>query len=220
MQNPEKKIWLGGVLVLVSCTLSYFYFDRPAVHFFLAADPEAIKIFRLLTEGGDALYSLLVGGLAFLVGRKLLRGASTDKVRYWSERAKVWGLFLFVSVAASGLLCNIIKITLGRARPVKMLTENLYGFYFFEFSPKMMALPSGHSNTAVATALALWYLWPKSWPLGLLLAGSVMLSRVALIKHFPADTLAGAYLAVVTTYYIYHYFKRRYPHCFTRKAEA
>ncbi len=219
MQSPEKKLLLAGVLTAVLCTLSYFYFDQRAIYYFLSVDPEIIAIFRVLTEGGDALYSLLVGGLAFLIGRNLLRGARTDKLRYWSERAKVWGLFLFVSVAASGLLMNVLKVILGRARPVKLLTENLYGFHFFEFSPKMMSLPSGHSNTAVATALALWYIWPKSWPLGLLLAGGVMVSRVGLIKHFPADTLAGAYLAMVTTFYVYRYFRDRYPQCFAEKGE-
>jgi membrane-associated phospholipid phosphatase len=220
MQNPEKKLLLTGILVALLCTLSYFFFDRQAAHYFLSVDPEIIAIFRVTTEGGDSLYSLLVGGLAFLIGRNLLRGAKTEKLRYWSERAKVWGAFLFVSVATSGLLSNLFKVVLGRSRPIKMLTENLYGFHFFEFTPKMMSLPSGHSNTAAATALVLWYLWPKSWPLGLLLFGGVALSRVALIKHFPADTLAGAYLALVTTFYIYRYFKNRFPHCFAKKAEA
>lgn len=211
---------LIGALVLILCTLSYFYFDRQASRYFLSVDPEIIGLLRIMTEGGDALYSLVIGGLAFLIGRNLLRGARTDKMRYCGERAKVWGLFLFVSVAASGLLSNIFKVVLGRPRPMKFLTENLYGFHFFEFAPKMMSLPSGHSNTAAVTALVLWYVWPKSWPLGLLLTAGVMVSRVGLIKHFPADTLAGAYLALVTTFYVFRYFKRRYPHCFPQKGDA
>jgi len=60
----------------------------------------------------------------------------------------------------------------------------------------------------------LWYQWPKSWPLGLLLTAGVMLSRVVVLKHYPSDTLAGAYLAVVTSVYLYRFFSKRYPQIF------
>ena len=216
--SPEKKLLLLGLLTALICTLSYFYFDRAAIEYFLAVDPEIIAAFKLLTEGGDSLYSLLIGGLAFLIGQQLLRREIIEKTRYWAERAKIWGGFLFTSVALSGLCTNLIKMLLGRARPVKLLTENLYGFQFFQVEPKLTSFPSGHSDTAMATALVLWYLWPRSWPLGLLLAVGVMLSRVAVLKHFPSDTLAGAYLAVVTTYYIQRWFKRRYPQFFPASA--
>jgi len=200
--------------VLLLCALSYLYFDRMAVAYFLAADPLFVGIFRLVTQLGDALYPLLSGGLIYLVCRQRLRSKPSEALRLRLECWKQRGLFLFFAVASSGLLTDLIKFLLGRARPVKLLTENLYGFYLFETSAKLNSFPSGHSNTAAATALVLWYLWPKSWPLGLLLAGGVMFSRVVVLKHYPSDTLAGAYLAVVTTYYLYQYFKRRSPEIF------
>jgi undecaprenyl-diphosphatase len=128
-------------------------------------------------------------------------------LEYWKQRA----LFLIFAVARSGLLTDLLKFIFGRARPAKLLTENLYGFYLFETSSRMTSFPSGHSNTAATVALVLWYIWPKSWPLGLLLTAAVMLSRVVVLKHYPSDTLAGAYLAVVTTYYVFRFFQRRVP---------
>ena len=212
MQNPEPcrglQFTVGAILVLLLCALSFLYFDRLAMNYFLAADPDLVNVFRYMTLPGDALYPLLVGGLLYIFCRLRQRKTLSEEAAGVIERWKQRGLFLFLAVASSGLLVDLLKFLFGRARPAKLLTENLYGFSLFEFSSKMQSFPSGHSNTAMATALVLWYLWPKSWPLGLLLAGGVMLSRVVLLKHYPSDTLAGAYVAVVTTFYLYKFFCR------------
>ena len=215
MQSPEVRRGLqfviGAIFVLLLCALSFVSFDRPAALFFLAAEPNEIGIFRAVTLIGDALYPLLLAAGIYLACRLrqrfILKGGTTQLLERWKQRA----LFLFFAVASSGLLVDLVKVLCGRARPTKLIEENLYGFYLFETSSRMMSFPSGHSNTAAAAALVLWYIWPKSWPLGLMIAGGVMLSRVALLKHYPSDTLAGAYLALVTTYYLYRYFCRRFP---------
>jgi undecaprenyl-diphosphatase len=215
MPNPEsRRGWLlltGGGLVLLLCAFSYRDFDRSAISYFLGADPFLISFFHALTQLGDALYSLVLGAVLYLGCRFRLRGEISAALRQSLERWQQRGLFLFVAVASSGLLTDLIKFICGRARPAKLLTENLYGFYFFETSSKLTSFPSGHSNTAAAIALVCWYIWPKSWPLGLLFTAGVMLSRVAVLKHYPSDTLAGAYLAVVTTWYLYQLFQRRFP---------
>lgn len=205
---------IAGILVLLLCASSILFFDRPASDYFRGMDPSASGVFRAITQLGDALYPLLLGVAIYLFCRLRQRAVVREETARLLERWKQRGLFLFFAVASSGLLVDLLKFLAGRARPTKLLTENLYGFYLFETSSKMNSFPSGHSNTAVATALVLWYIWPKSWPLGLLLAGGVMLSRVALLKHYPADTLAGAYVAVVTTYYLARYFRRRFPAAF------
>ena len=59
---------------------------------------------------------------------------------YWYCRlvAKRWrrlreaAALVFVSVAASGILINIIKFILGRARPVQLFDHGEFGFFFFE----------------------------------------------------------------------------------------
>jgi undecaprenyl-diphosphatase len=223
MRNPESRrglqFLLGGILILLLCTFSIWFFDRPAINFFLAADASEVRVFRFITQIGDSLYSLVLGAGLYLFCRFRQNFVANDRVIQTLERWKQRGLFLFLAVASSGLLVDLIKFLCGRARPTKLLTENLYGFYLFETSSRMTSFPSGHSNTAAAIGLVLWYLWPRSWPLGLLLAGSVMLSRVAVLKHYPSDTLAGAYIAVVTTFYLYQYFCRRSPAVFKRGAE-
>lgn len=215
MPYPEpgrgrQLLWLG-LLTLVACAICYLYLDRPVIRAVAALDPAVRRPFQLITQGGDSLYSLLPSGLLYVYC--LWAQCRQPGEMRWEllERWKRRGQFMFIAVASSGLLVNLIKFVLGRARPFKLLHENLYGFHFFETSSKMTSFPSGHSNTAMAIALVLWYLWPKSWPLGFALALGVMSSRVMLTAHYPSDTLAGAYVAVVTTYYLALWFQRRYP---------
>ncbi len=219
MQNPEPRRGLqfvvGLVLTLLICALSYLLFDRLAINYFLAADPSAINFFHHVTFLGDSLYSLLIGAGLYLFCRFRQQNIQDDLACLALERWKLRGLFLFSAVISSGLLVILFKYLCGRPRPIKLLTENLYDFSLFETSAKMLSFPSGHSNTAVAIALVLWYLWPKSWPIGLLLAGGVILSRVVLLKHYPSDALAGAYVAVVTTFYLHQFFRRRFPALFS-----
>jgi len=218
MQSHESRrglqFFVGGVVVLLICACSVVFFDRLAMNYFLSADPIVVRVFHAITQLGDSLYPLVLGGGLYLFCRLRQKnnvdGEATRILEHWKQR----GLFLLFAVASSGLLVDLFKFLLGRARPTKLLTENLYGFYLFETSSKLTSFPSGHSNTAAAVGLVLWYLWPKSWPLGVLLTVSVMLSRVVLLKHYPADTLAGTYVAVVTTFYLYRYFRRRCPAIF------
>ncbi len=221
MPNPEPRRGLqfvaGGGLVLLCCALSYRYLDRAAIDYFLGLDPLLVSIFHAVTQLGDSLYSLLLGVGIYLYCRLRQRTVgmrSSEVLARWRAR----GLFLVLAVASSGLLTDLLKFICGRARPAKLLTEDLYGFYFFETSSKMTSFPSGHSNTAAAVGLVLWYIWPRSWPLGLLLTGGVMLSRVVVLKHYPSDTLAGAYLALVTTFYLAQVFRRRYPAAFSSRS--
>lgn len=221
MQKTEPKRGLafviGTVMVLLSCALLFLQFDRRVLSSFLALEPPLSRIFYAITQAGDALYSLVPALAVILLGSWRLRRQLPPATRQFWQCWRARAIFLFWAVASSGLLTDLIKFLGGRPRPEKWLTENLYGFYLFETSAKMQSFPSGHSNTAAAIGLTLWYIWPKSWPLGLALTLAVMTSRVALLKHFPSDTLAGAWLAVVTTFYVYRYCRTRYPAAFAQK---
>ncbi len=104
------------------------------------------------------------------------------------------------AVAAAGLVGQILKNLLCRARPTAVGA----GVFFREFpcvpAPYALAsFPSGHATTAfaLATVLSLWYpRWTAAW---LALATIVGWSRVALGSHFPSDVLAGAIVGVGVT---------------------
>lgn len=125
----------------------------------------------------------------------------------WTDRdLRRRGLVGAATVAAAGLLDQLVKNVVCRARP----NAPEAGAFFTNFPcvPAKYAyasFPSGHATTAFATAvlLTLWYpRWAGAW-MGL--AALVGLSRVVLGSHFPSDVLAGALLGSAVALVVHAY---------------
>src|SRR4029077_13693033 len=109
--------------------------------------------------------------------------------------------FLFLAVAASGLVVDVLKVVFGRARPKLFFQANVYDFSWLSWRPDHWSFPSGHSATIVALMTALWYLWPQHLLFYILAATIVAASRIVVGAHYLSDVLAGALIAVLTTRY-------------------
>ena len=107
------------------------------------------------------------------------------------------GLLGGSAVAAAGLLDQILKNLLCRARPSAADAGAFFtGFPCVPAPYALASFPSGHATTAfaVAAVLSFWYpRWTAAW---LALAAVVGWSRIALGSHFPSDVAAGAILGV------------------------
>jgi undecaprenyl-diphosphatase len=127
-----------------------------------------------------------IGAIAALVLAGWLRQDADLRAR---------GLVGAATVAGAGVLDQVLKNTLCRARPSAPEAGAFFiNFPCFPAEYAYASFPSGHATTAFATAvlLTLWYpRWAGAW-LGL--AALVGLSRVVLGSHFPSDVLAGALL--------------------------
>ncbi len=124
-------------------------------------------------------------------------------------RKLAWvALFLFVAVAASGLLVDTLKVIFSRYRPVMFYKKGIYGFALFKFAHSRWSLsfPSGHADTIFALMTALFLLTRRYRLFFFSFAVLVAISRVLVGAHFPSDILAGSYLGVVTTLYLKGFF--------------
>jgi hypothetical protein len=95
----------------------------------------------------------------------------------------------------SGVLNNVLKHAIGRARPKFMHAGNP------EFAPLAGSgwdsFPSGHSMAAFAVATVLAVRFPKiRWPI-MLLAFAIAVSRMVRGSHYLTDVAAGAILGVL-----------------------
>lgn len=70
--------------------------------------------------------------------------------------------FVFVSVGGAGLIANLIKNILGRARPKLFDSGGPLDFNLFAFMPDYASFPSGHAISIFAFATVIGILWPRA----------------------------------------------------------
>ncbi|BCD67628.1 phosphatase PAP2 family protein [Nitratiruptor sp. YY09-18] len=177
-----------SLIALVVAILSIFFFDYTIADFFHTYHH---KIFKAITAFGDSAPYLIISLLLFILYKKskplLAKGA----------------LFIFLSVAISGIITDIIKIIIGRPRPKLYLAHNLTTPEFFKFKASFWSMPSGHTTTAFAVATAFALLFPKYRYFFFFMAFLVGLSRIALDKHYLSDVIVGAIIGVLSTIVLY-----------------
>ncbi len=189
------RVFLWSIAIILLCILSCTYADREtALWFHQFEHTRSYGLFGIITLFGDSLGYLVIGLMLFVVFRK--------KNPYRSY----WGLFLFSTVAISGLTADLIKFIAGRARPMLYFSEQLYGFAFFQTEKVWTSFPSGHSATAMSVAMLLATLYPR-WKFVSLFTGfMIAFSRIFLAQHYISDVIAGSFLGISATALLYTYF--------------
>jgi len=113
-----------------------------------------------------------------------------------------WGhdlMFVFLCVGISGIVTDMIKPILGRARPVEWVRDAAYGFHPLTFQAAWNGMPSGHATTAASLALVLIVLFPRGRVVWILLALLLAGSRVMVNAHYLSDVFAGCAVGLLTT---------------------
>ena len=117
----SRTLQQGMALITITCLciLSYAFVDiQTALWFHSLGKNRVYELFEKITLFGDSLSYLVGGLLLFVVFRK-----KKSSIAYS-------GLFLFSSVAASGLTADLIKYIGGRARPTLYFSDHLFGLMF------------------------------------------------------------------------------------------
>ena len=172
--------------------LSYLYWDKALAYYFATHLSSLHKIFSFITKLGLSEYYLIPSFLLFILAKgrneQLSRGA----------------LFLFLSVALSGIFIIIIKIVVARFRPPALIHDNLFGFNWFELGYMVNSFPSGHATTAFSAFIALGLMMPRFYKLFLFIAALIALSRVILGVHYLSDVIMGGVIGTLWAYYLYN----------------
>jgi lipid A 4'-phosphatase len=194
LTRPPGWLGLAAAGVIGAALLSMAVFDRPVARFFHDGNPAVAAVFRFITQFGLGRGYLIISAMVF-AGLRATVGVTRDRplargLALQANRA----LFVFTAVALSGLAADLLKVVFGRARPKLLFAANAYGFDWGATRSDYWSLPSGHSTTAAALAVAFALLWPRGRPIYLLAAFLVMASRVVIGAHYPSDVLLGAAL--------------------------
>jgi lipid A 4'-phosphatase len=198
--GPAGAGWaLYAVLTVAGIAACIAYVDRPVALYFHGASRPVLAFFREVTRFGVSTY-YLIGTAAFAL---ILWLAGRFGRGRWAPplgAAAIVPLFLFLSIAVSGLITDLLKIVFGRARPKLLFANETFGFDWWGTKADFWSFPSGHATTVVAIAAALYCLWPRFLPLYIGFAALVSVSRAVIGAHYVSDVIAATFIAIATTY--------------------
>jgi membrane-associated phospholipid phosphatase len=196
---PAARVaWAAAGFLALEAAL-FAFGDRPLALYTKGLDTrshELIEFFRSITDYAKGAWYLWPGAVAILVCGFVSRGREVPEAyRKLCGYLGVRALFIFGAVALSGIVVDLLKPIVGRARPKLLLSEGIYGFEpFIGFKSAWNSMPSGHSATAFAVAFCLIKLYPRATPLWAFFAFLLAGSRIMVDAHYLSDVLAGALL--------------------------
>ena len=199
MRNLQRRHIIIFVLFLIATVTSYFFLDIPIARWCRKLDRFTLDIAEIVTAFGKSTVYLIVSFLLYLFF-KFYR-----KIEIYAHQS----LFVFASVAFSGILVDLVKWIAGRYRPVMLFDLDLYGFTFFRTGYEWTSFASGHAVTAFSLAFSLSILFPKGRFFFFPAAVAIAASRVFLTSHFVSDVIFGAYIGIAGVYLLNAFFDRR-----------
>lgn len=190
--RPPLPVWTVCGALLIAILVSMFRYDAAASDWAMHVPPRLGAFFSQITDLGLSGWFLfpfgfLVVALAALISPSL----SLYAWGVLTALAARFG-FLFLAIGVPGLFVTIVKRLIGRARPNVGARDDPFSYMPFSWRSDYASMPSGHSTTSVAAALAIGAVWPASRGAMWLYALTIMLSRVVVLAHHPSDVLGGA----------------------------
>ena len=197
------------ILALSLVLLGFLLIDPFMLERARALTPETKKFFRTITNIGRSNWMLIPTGAAIalaLVLRK--RHVGFRNSAGYGLIASTIG-FVFVSVGGAGLIANLAKNVIGRARPKLFDQVGALDFKLFAFDADYASLPSGHATNIFAFATVIGILWPRGRVLLYTVAAWIAASRVLIGQHYVTDVVLGAILGTVFPYLVRDRFAAR-----------
>ena len=108
-----------------------------------------------------------------------------------------------------GLFDTIVKRMIGRARPTVGGHDDPFHYVPFIWRPEYASMPSGHATTAVAAAVAIGAIWPRTRWIMWLYALVIMFSRVVVLAHHPSDVIGGGLVGAGGAFLLRRWFAGR-----------
>jgi membrane-associated phospholipid phosphatase len=204
--RPHTPAVAASVAALIAAAVSMFVLDT-AASTWANHEPQWFRdFFEKITDFGLSGWFLFPFGFFVLCLAAIISPALSYMSRGVLLALAARFGFLFLAIGIPGLFVTIVKRLIGRARPYVGSFDDPFAYRPFIWRPEYASMPSGHSTTAVAAAIAIGAIWPRSRPLMWLYAIAIMLSRVFVVAHHPSDVIAGALTGAVGAFLLRRWF--------------
>ncbi|HEX7829730.1 MAG TPA: phosphatase PAP2 family protein [Thermoanaerobaculia bacterium] len=188
----ERALWrdaLIGLLAGIACTaIAYFALDSLVLAWAERIQSETTEdVIRLLNRLGGGMNPVMVVAFFLIAG-----------VAYLERRWVSYAIAMAIAGLGAGIVAQIIKHLVGRARPELWLGPSHYA------PGSSTSFPSGHTVGAFALAGVLVF-GSRSWTLRIIafaLAAGVGLSRILAFRHWTSDVTASAVVGLVTAWIV------------------
>lgn len=182
---PSSAWWLLLALPLVVC----IFFDAAAAQSWtFGADSPIHKIAQVISLRGD----FYTGGAVIIAA--LFTAGWIFKQRRW----RVLAVAMLLSCAVAGVSSLLVRVGSGRPRPSAETPDGLYGLVWSQHKTGLTlpdydfeAFPSGHTTTAVATAVPALVMLPALGVPLAVAAVAVAWARFELHRHNLSDLYLG-----------------------------
>lgn len=203
----RHSLWLSvaGAALVIALMAG---FDQIEIQLMPPRGSPSLWPIRSLTDFGKDEYLLSVMGATLVVLAFVAAGLRGRR------RALLLGLgtrlqYVFLSVAVSAFVTEILKYGIGRGRPFVGGKADPFNFLPFEGTGAYASLPSGHAAAACALAFAVSALWPRLRVFMVAYAIVILLTRLVLLAHHPSDVVAGALVGTVGAMAVRYWFAAR-----------
>jgi undecaprenyl-diphosphatase len=194
MFTPSLPAIAATLATLYVIVASMFALDAAASDW-ASHEPDWFRgLFEKITNFGLSGWFLIPFAAAFIFLAAVISPALSPRSQgVLTALAARFG-FLFLAIGVPGLFVTIVKRLIGRARPFVGGGghDDPFLYHPFVWRPDYASMPSGHSTTAVAAAIAIGAVWPRTRLVMWIYALTIMASRVFVLAHHPSDVIAGA----------------------------
>jgi undecaprenyl-diphosphatase len=188
---PRSRLALGAALAIAAVAVPMLLIDPWTTPLMRDLPGWVVLLFQVLTDFGRSGWFLIPSGIGLALIAAVASPALGRATHLMLISLAVRLGFVFLAVGLPSLFASIVKRLIGRARPLRVEGADLY-FAPFAWQVDYASLPSGHSTTAFAAAVALGALFPRARVALWIYAGVIAASRVVLTAHYPSDVIAGA----------------------------
>jgi undecaprenyl-diphosphatase len=188
---PWRRLAFGGLAGIALVALAMQFLDARSLTFVRTLPTGLVDTFNEITDFGQSGWFLVPLAILIVLTAALATPAAGRVGSLVLASLAVRFGYLFFAIAVPGLFVTIVKRLIGRVRPSDI---GPFAYMPWSWRNEYASLPSGHSTTAFAAAVAIAALWPKARIPMLIYAAIIALSRVVITAHFVSDVVAAAFV--------------------------